>query len=106
MSYVNLLGKRIKEIRKSKGFTQDALAEKIGIDSKHLSRVECGKNNPSLDLLYKIASVLDIDTEEFFKNSHLKEKEILIEEMNHALACCPIDKVRLFYKILFDIIAG
>ncbi len=38
-----LLGKKIKEIKKKRGLTQDFLAEKVGIDAKHLSRIECGK---------------------------------------------------------------
>ena len=39
MNIKKLLGKRIKELRKNKGITQEALSEKAGIDSKHLSRI-------------------------------------------------------------------
>ena len=105
MSYVNLLGKRIKEVRKSKGLTQDALSEKIGIDSKHLSRIECGKNRPSIELLYKISAVLNIEPYLIFQNKHLQEKDELIKEITFALSDSPEEKVRLFYKILFDIIS-
>lgn len=48
MNIKKLLGKRIKELRKNKGITQEALSEKAGIDSKHLSRIECGVNFPLL----------------------------------------------------------
>ena len=34
MNIKKLLGKRIKELRKNKGITQEALSEKAGIDSK------------------------------------------------------------------------
>lgn len=43
MNIKKLLGKRIKELRKNKGITQEAVVRKMqGIDSKHLSRIECG----------------------------------------------------------------
>lgn len=38
-----LLGKRIREYRLKHGLTQFQLAEKLGIDDKHLSRIELGK---------------------------------------------------------------
>lgn len=36
----NDLGDKIRQIRKSKGLTQEKLAELIDIDNKHLSRIE------------------------------------------------------------------
>ena len=104
MQDIELLGKRIKEVRKSRGLTQDALSEKIGIDSKHLSRIECGKNRPSIELLYKISAVLNIEPYRIFQNEHLQGKHELIKEITGALSNSPEEKVRLFYKILFDIL--
>ena len=42
-----LLGGRIKELRKLKGLSQEKLSEKINIDPKHLSRIEVGRGFPS-----------------------------------------------------------
>ena len=36
-------GAKLKELRKAKGLTQQALAEKASIDDKHLCRIENGK---------------------------------------------------------------
>lgn len=36
-------GKKLRDLRKAKGFTQEVLAEKAEIDEKHLSRIENGK---------------------------------------------------------------
>jgi len=44
-----LLGSRIKEIRKLRRLSQEELSEKINIDPKHLSRIEVGRGFPSLD---------------------------------------------------------
>ncbi len=46
-----LLGSRIKEIRKLKRLSQEQLSERVGIDPKHLSRIEVGRGFPSLDTL-------------------------------------------------------
>lgn len=40
-------GARLKELRKAKGLTQQALAEKANIDDKHLCRIENGKYFPT-----------------------------------------------------------
>jgi len=50
-----LLGERIKELRKAKKLSQDKLSEQIGIDPKHLSRIEVGNSYSSLSTLEKIA---------------------------------------------------
>ena len=40
------VGKKIQKIRKSKGFTQEKLAELIGIEPPSLSYIETGKFSP------------------------------------------------------------
>lgn len=106
---LNFLGARIKELRKAKKYTQDKFAELIGVDSKHLSRVECSRTQPSLNLLNKISQVLEIDILELFEVQHLKSqtfknKEELISEINSILHNSNLNKIRLFYKILKDIV--
>ena len=97
-----LLGKKIKEIRKKRGLTQDFLAEKVGIDAKHLSRIECGKNSLSLNLLYKICDVLNTDPCVLFDNISLKNKTELIADINKILEQSSEDKIRSLYRILIN----
>ena len=42
-----LLGKRIKELRKKLNISQQELAEKINVDARNLSNIECGISFPS-----------------------------------------------------------
>ena len=55
MFYYNLIesGERLKELRKEKGreYTQEKVADEIGISREHLSRLEAGKKGCSVDLL-------------------------------------------------------
>ena len=55
------LGDKIRKIRKSKGLTQKQLADKIGIDNKHLSRIEKGLHMPTYKILKNIAAALEFD---------------------------------------------
>lgn len=103
VSFDNItIGKKIKEIRKNRGLTQDILAEKVGIDAKHLSRIECGKNSLSLNLLLKICSVLGTEPSVLFDNSINKNKAELVQEIMDILEQSAEGKVRSFYKILIN----
>lgn len=55
------IGKRIAEIRKSKGFSQIKLAELTGIASGNIARIETGKYSTGIDILGKIADALDME---------------------------------------------
>ena len=61
MSKGNELGKKIKELRQANGFTQEQLAEKLGIDSKHLSRIELGHHIPNYAIMQKIAKIFNFN---------------------------------------------
>lgn len=56
-----------KKYREKQGFTQELTAELLGISTRHLQRIETGKNEPSLDLLKKIIKVLNISDEDIVK---------------------------------------
>ena len=60
------LGKRIKELRLAKGWTQAALAEALGCESMTVSRYERGEYAPSIEMLEQIANVLGVKVEAFF----------------------------------------
>ena len=61
------IGARIKELRKNAGLTQEQLAEQVGLDARHLSRLEVGRHFPSLDSLERIAQALNLPLAEFFQ---------------------------------------
>ena len=54
------LGTRIRETRKSKGMSQEALALEAGLDRSYVGGVERGERNIAIINLSKIASALDI----------------------------------------------
>ncbi|MBE0545856.1 MAG: helix-turn-helix transcriptional regulator [Verrucomicrobia bacterium] len=55
-----LLGEAIRAERKKVGVSQEKLAEKAGLSTVFISRVERGKESPSVDSLVKIARALGV----------------------------------------------
>lgn len=98
-----LLGLRIKEFRENRKLTQNKLAEMVGIDPKHLSRIENGRNYPSLETLEKILDNLDVTYEEIFNFKHLVPKEELICKINSKLDNLPNSKLKFIYSIVNEI---
>lgn len=59
---------RIKKARKKAGLTQLQLAKKVGINREYLSRIENNHSSPSLELLRKIANVLEISVKDLIED--------------------------------------
>lgn len=55
------VGERVVLLRKQKGLKQYELAEKIGIEDSALRRIEKGKTNCTIWLLYRISIALEIE---------------------------------------------
>ena len=97
-----LLGARIKDLRKLRGFSQDQLSERINIDPKHLSRIEVGRSYPSLGTLDKLAKAMNIELKDFFEFTpqppdmrELKKKAVeMLREINNE------EKMRLLFKVI------
>ena len=60
-------GERIRDLRKAKGFSQEAFADKCGFSRSYMSRIETGGSNLSLDAIETLASALEISVEKLFK---------------------------------------
>ncbi len=60
------LGKRIRELRKRTGLSQEKFALKIGMDRTYFASVEGGKRNIALCNIKKIADGLDVTLSELF----------------------------------------
>ena len=61
-----IIGKRIQELRKKRGVTQEKLSEVIDVSPHYLSALERGIYNIKLDTLVKILNYLDYSADEVF----------------------------------------
>lgn len=89
MGIKNLLGKKVKRLRKMRGYTQEKFAEMIDITPRNLNRIESGENFVTAETLDKILMTLNVPADILFSYEHLKdEKEILAEIYGY------IDKIK------------
>ena len=84
MGIKKLFGKKLKEYRIKMDFTQEELAEKIGISSKSLSQIELGNNFVSAETLEAICTALNISPKNIFDFDEQIETNS-IDYINHKL---------------------
>lgn len=59
--FIRDIGKRIRQKREERGWSQEQLAIEADIDNSHLGKLERGEGNPTLKLVFRIAQALEID---------------------------------------------
>ena len=65
---VQLVGPKIRQLRKERKLTQTELASRISIQQSDLSRMEKGEYRVSLDTLFKILAEFNVSIGEFFED--------------------------------------
>lgn len=61
-------GKKLKYYRTQKGFSQEELAFKAGLDRTYIASVENGKRNVSIQTIKKFLDALELTFSEFFRD--------------------------------------
>lgn len=61
-------GKRLADLRKQRGITQEQLAEAVDLHRTYIGFIEQGKRNPSIANVHKIAKQLKVNLSDLFKN--------------------------------------
>ena len=94
------LGRKIKDFRKIKGFSQEIFAEKIGIATKTLSSIETGNAFMTAPTLEKIIEVLNVTPKDLFSFDEDLDNEDMYESILKNLEFIKNDKERL--KIFYN----
>jgi len=74
-----IFDKKLKELRKQKGISQDELADLVGVHKSHVSRYERGLALPSIEVAQKIANILEVSIDELVSGDagvSTKDKEL------------------------------
>ncbi len=83
-----LIGKRIKEHRKSKNMTQEVLAEKADVTVGYISQIERGICKVNLDTMSVIANILECEVTDFISGSSTLQSSYLQDEIFSKLNLC------------------
>ena len=66
MNLKQIFGQNVKYYRFKKHYTQEKLANLINTSPKYISRLELGQHNPSLDMVERIATALNVEPDKLF----------------------------------------
>ena len=104
IDYVRV-GQRIRSVRKECFLTQDELASKCGCTRNHLSSIENGDCKPSLDLIVRIASILNSSVDFFIMDSpHVNTRYIINQQIAPKLEACTSRELTLINSALDEIL--
>lgn len=104
MDTKELIGNRIKELRKKRELSQEQLSEKADITPNYLSRVERGTENPTLDMFIKLADALEVEMWEMFDFGHRGSRRDLKSILNKIAGEADEANLMLAIKVLRSII--
>lgn len=99
------LGRRIKEWRNRKGLSQTEMAKLVGVTPSTISQVESNLIYPSLPALLKMAEVLSIGVEAFFREDHQASKRLIfhpVEGVEVKFERCPPESITGWRLIPWD----
>ncbi|WP_019637871.1 helix-turn-helix domain-containing protein [Paenibacillus fonticola] len=106
MNLPESVGNRIRELRKSKNWTQEQLAEAATLHYSYIGGVERGDRNISLETLEKIVTALDVPAWELFRHEDKSDKHILLHEHVSLISNRSAEEIAIITKITKDIISA
>ncbi|WP_371367739.1 hypothetical protein SRRS_15670 [Sporomusa rhizae] len=93
------IGQRIKKIRKQKNLTQEKLAESLEVSTVYISQVENGKTKLNLEMLIRIASLLNTDPGYFITGVSYSSKDYLKSDIAQFLQDFSLEQRQLIIDI-------
>lgn len=75
------MGRKIKQARKNKKYTQDFVAEKIEVSTDLLRNIENGRNIGSIPTLLNVCNVLEITPNELFYELLVNKEKVLDDKL-------------------------
>ncbi len=99
MDKLKLFGKRIKELRKRCGYTQEQLSEKIGLFPKQIGNIETGNCFTTMNNLVKLSEAFGVEIKDLFDFEYKEEREIIEEKLKEFLKQSSDEELRYLYRI-------
>lgn len=65
---------KVRALRAERGWTQEELAQKVGVSRQAINAIETERHDPSLGLAFHIAAVFGEGVEQVFDNPHRKAR--------------------------------
>jgi len=99
MTAKELLGAKIRYLRKSRKIAQEKLSEMAEISPRQMVRIEMGQSFPTIDNLEKIASALGVSIQSLFENDYYDKTEILKQKLHNRIDLLDDKNTRFLYIV-------
>ena len=99
------MGQIIKDLRKGRGFTQEELAERLGVTYQAISKWENNSGMPDISQIVPLATIFDVSTDFLFGIDHTSETEDalkIVSTANSIQEYGELDTYLKAYDILLD----
>lgn len=95
-----ILGNTIRRKRIESGYSQEELAELLGITPTHLKHLESEHRKPSIEVLIKLMELLNFSFDSIVLPStdRIEEKELIL-----ALSSCSTQELKILYDLLLSL---
>jgi transcriptional regulator with XRE-family HTH domain len=93
------MGQVIRDGRKSRGMTQQDLADLTGHGLRHIQRIELGEVNPSFEVLYTLIHRLGISAEPLFY-PEIAEDEKEVKNLMAKLSACAVGERQIILQTM------
>ena len=87
MEYKQTMGKRISDLRKSKGMTQEQLAQQVGVTAQAVSKWENDLSCPDISILPQLAEALGVTTTSCWAGRRCRRSNRRPARLNRKLTC-------------------
>ncbi|MDR1327030.1 MAG: helix-turn-helix domain-containing protein [Heliobacteriaceae bacterium] len=103
MNIKQLLGARIRDIRRKKNFSQEHFSELIDMNPRQIVRIENGESFPTAEHLEKIAKALDVTVQELFHNEFHLPVETIRAKILDKLHNLNTEQLRTVFTVVMDL---
>lgn len=101
------ISKRLQELRKKAGYSQEQVAEKLGLSRQAISKWESGQGKPEIDNVVKLTELYDVSADyillgiENITTASVTEKKKINKEYRKAIGCIAIIAATAIITVLF-----
>lgn len=100
------IGRKIQELRKAQGLTQEQLAEKVNISPHYLSALERGVYNIKLDLLVDTLNTLNCSADEVFQDVVNSSSKVKASQLSEKLKTLPLTEQRKILEVVDTMVSN
>lgn len=94
------IGRKLKEIRLSKGLTQEYVANAANVNTSHISNIENNRVRISLPTLVYVCNALNVTVDYVLSDEYLDTSSVLDEEILRHLQTCPVNTKKQILQII------